>query len=1198
MRLPRVYYGTPDYVPADFRLRQAEFNPDEETDETPSGVAEMLGFDPDDLFEENLTRKRYSAILGHHGQQEAKTDPASGGVTRQRTHVGRVGDTGHEVDRQGPDTGRDRSGPSYAQSCLRVLKFNPYHEPAGSRIGGRFASKDKGGAGLLPPPPPMKDPTGHFTTEARATFPGIAQIDNARAKLNVLLNRQGIRHSDVVRSGRFPQFQPRANVSTDAEGNQILIARHSHRFNSNAIAQAQEALVRSTYAKQLGKENVVVERQGSRINVTARVTAPPVPVPASKPDEFGNHLDVLVQPSAQEVQESIARQAAAAKPTPKTVLQSTAARLATARARQAAARHELAAALQEKTKAQEAHFAEKDRLAAEERARQTPLAQAAIQAAKDRSLVGLSLDPATGATVYTPPTVEQTVANVMQPRPGTPVPNPLTPEGRMAAARAAGPEAEARQIENERTIAELQRQFNEAAATGSIDPPSARAWLTTEAQQQFPWTISQNTSTGEYQVLSGGTVVAATTIRELATVAGVKWAEGMLRESLMTPAEQDQGLDPEDMDVVELAQRRARRNLEIAQQQAPNTVIPVEEAAAITEEQTRAAQSGWTPAGQAAIDLARQELIPTTELGIRDAVLDGVGGYGEARRVASQARLRHAIDIQRETPGLTEAAIDAESIRRDVRQGYLEIVRDERGRTLIRPAATPPAQPQTPQPSEQHAAEAAAQAAIDASRIATQRLGRSPRRMRDIVQSGTGLSRQEMDVNRFSADAVAMYPQLRQLQDVQQRISGGFGYQRRNRSSITNVRDYERNDGLHINQTHQFYSRAIAAQRVDQVRQMYERLGIPVTVTLRNSMVRVSATVPRAGAPVQSVAPASPAPASTARPASAAAAALGYTPPPPPTPDPTPQDFPVATPEVPRNPPGWLARGLPPIKAPGAVPHSLAGVSETEFKRRIGISAQQFTDVLFKDFAAGELTNGTLAINLSGDSLTYSYGGRTKVKGPDGVERPASLRVSRDVNLATGRVYHAMQTVYGIAGQSRSVDVQGGGTSKRVFDGSMDLYDHLGLRKAEVSAALDNGGFTWLRYGFVPDSTWGSLRSNAASRISETSIPDPDLRAKVREMLRDTNPVTAVKVAAMKQPVPVPGQYEQLPAPYPGDTYAWEASGPHYKLDAGGNRIPKTMPVGMMLFTGLSWHGHLSLTNPTVYSYTRNYINARRRATA
>jgi broad specificity phosphatase PhoE/2'-5' RNA ligase/cation transport regulator ChaB len=215
------------------------------------------------------------------------------------------------------------------------------------------------------------------------------------------------------------------------------------------------------------------------------------------------------------------------------------------------------------------------------------------------------------------------------------------------------------------------------------------------------------------------------------------------------------------------------------------------------------------------------------------------------------------------------------------------------------------------------------------------------------------------------------------------------------------------------------------------------------------------------------------------------------------------------------------------------------------FARMVGLTPSQYTGALLSRFKSEEIAHVETRYSVSGNQLSTSL--NMTVKAPDG--STGNLTMNRSIDLGGKSVDHDYFSIR---------NVQAGGVGKKLFDASLDLYDHMGIKQIGVHANLDVGGYAWARYGFTPtQSSWNYLRSSLSARAGE--ISDGRTRNAVERLLKSDNPRTIAAIAAIKTPA------------------------------YGYNKAP----VGKGLLIGQSWEGHIRLDKPNEYAQVRAYVRGK-----
>ena len=98
-----------------------------------------------------------------------------------------------------------------------------------------------------------------------------------------------------------------------------------------------------------------------------------------------------------------------------------------------------------------------------------------------------------------------------------------------------------------------------------------------------------------------------------------------------------------------------------------------------------------------------------------------------------------------------------------------------------------------------------------------------------------------------------------------------------------------------------------------------------------------------------------------------------------------------------------------------------------------------------------------VGINIRGDDRGSSYLSVSKT----GVSLhiPGHFSLSRNFNFDDKTMYHVFFEI-------EDEGARGKGASKEIHRALVPIYERLGVKKIRVDASLDNGGYTWAKYGF------------------------------------------------------------------------------------------------------------------------------------
>jgi hypothetical protein len=211
------------------------------------------------------------------------------------------------------------------------------------------------------------------------------------------------------------------------------------------------------------------------------------------------------------------------------------------------------------------------------------------------------------------------------------------------------------------------------------------------------------------------------------------------------------------------------------------------------------------------------------------------------------------------------------------------------------------------------------------------------------------------------------------------------------------------------------------------------------------------------------------------------------------------------------------------------------GESVWRFERMTGLDPLQFREQMLKGLPPKIANRLELSVNAQqapGYGTFVEYG----LVSPDG-----GIQIQRTIDPVTGVAQH---DVFELPN-----DLQGKGFAKQFMRNSLDFYDHLGLKKMEVGANIDVGGYAWARYGFVPTKkSWNELRNGpyAGLRRNTKRVYGENVPANVKTLLASEDPKTIRKIAAL--------------------------------------------PEGKELLKGTSWHGEFDLNDKAAYKVLRMYV--------
>ncbi|HAU29045.1 MAG TPA: hypothetical protein DCW68_02925 [Rhodospirillaceae bacterium] len=198
--------------------------------------------------------------------------------------------------------------------------------------------------------------------------------------------------------------------------------------------------------------------------------------------------------------------------------------------------------------------------------------------------------------------------------------------------------------------------------------------------------------------------------------------------------------------------------------------------------------------------------------------------------------------------------------------------------------------------------------------------------------------------------------------------------------------------------------------------------------------------------------------------------------------------------------------------------------------------------------------------------------------------------------------------------------LQGKGIARRALANLVSLGKTMGISRFSLSATLENGGYAWARFGFMPDpGSWDFLRTSFLHprlELFSEAMP-PHVRAQVETAIASNDPSAIFALAAIRasseplslgkilcsgqdwnpdgETVPTPQQWEAmkpkirkrmecfsllLPLEDTQEIYALlKARSPEAALGIARKTLP-SFPIGRLMLAGTSWTGSLDLENP------------------
>jgi hypothetical protein len=235
------------------------------------------------------------------------------------------------------------------------------------------------------------------------------------------------------------------------------------------------------------------------------------------------------------------------------------------------------------------------------------------------------------------------------------------------------------------------------------------------------------------------------------------------------------------------------------------------------------------------------------------------------------------------------------------------------------------------------------------------------------------------------------------------------------------------------------------------------------------------------------------------------------------------------------------------------------------------VDPQEVVDAIFGK--GSTITGLTVGYSEDTGGMTISGGRGSMVHGSE-VEM-----VIRTFSKSTATVSHDYLKL-------RDEAARGAGTVKKMFAESIPVYQKMGMKKVEVHANLDAGGYAWGRYGFndsnpdVQDGPRRSLASRFGGRMEVQlykmfgeAIPDSakDEIASLKKLhdLHKTNPNFPALITSAKTP-----ELTKL------------------LHSSGKARRTKSSFVSDTLFNA-DWYGELDMTSPPQMGHLSEYVGSK-----
>jgi SPP1 gp7 family putative phage head morphogenesis protein len=235
-----------------------------------------------------------------------------------------------------------------------------------------------------------------------------------------------------------------------------------------------------------------------------------------------------------------------------------------------------------------------------------------------------------------------------------------------------------------------------------------------------------------------------------------------------------------------------------------------------------------------------------------------------------------------------------------------------------------------------------------------------------------------------------------------------------------------------------------------------------------------------------------------------------------------------------------------------------------DFQKEFGM-----TPLAFKNHFLKGMDEYKLQLSIERDGADWSF----QAADTSAALQQPRIKIIRNYYTKEKRIYNDYFEVV--------AHLQDKGIAKIMSRNSLPLWDHLGIKKINLHANIDVGGYSWARYGFVPpQGEWDVLRSgikrnyisvsdNAALGSggfgkggSKTIISD-DVAARLNAALGIVDPRAGIRALAQLKDEVAPRALHRTTTPH---------------------------ALGKDALLGKSWHGDLDLTDPRDYLTHRDYI--------
>lgn len=163
---------------------------------------------------------------------------------------------------------------------------------------------------------------------------------------------------------------------------------------------------------------------------------------------------------------------------------------------------------------------------------------------------------------------------------------------------------------------------------------------------------------------------------------------------------------------------------------------------------------------------------------------------------------------------------------------------------------------------------------------------------------------------------------------------------------------------------------------------------------------------------------------------------------------------------------------------------------------------------------------------------------------------------------------------------------QGRGYGRLTMRNQIEFFHACGVKKFEIFAASENGGYTWARLGFLPSDVAGDLKTGVARDVRSQlrdlrPVLDDKTIGKVENYLRFRRRTDLWKIADIEidlMPLLAPAFNDEATGRFSAEQKDDLRSrfGEDFRKAA---RDGRPLPLGRVLLTGTSWDGILDLND-------------------